>query len=172
MRHGKRWRKLGRKNDHYDSLSRHLLASLFLHERIITTEEKAKEFKSAAEKMITMAKSPSLHHQRLLISRLHDKEMVTKLLKELAPRYKERSGGYTRIIKLGGSRWEKTKNPGKYAYNRLGDNGKRVIWELVDRKIIEKTPKKIDKTEKGETEAPQEKAAKKKTKVAAAAGPK
>lgn len=163
MRHGKRWRKLGRKNDHYDVLSRHLLISLFKHERIMTTEPKAKEFRSAAEKMITMAKDPTLHHLRLMISRLHDKDIVRKLAKEIAPRFKDRPGGYTRIIKLGGSRWEKAKHPGRYSFNRLGDNGKRVIWELVVKKEPEKPAKKGGKAEKGEKKTAETKKAKEAT---------
>lgn len=142
MRHGKKWRKLGRKDSHYKLMGRNLMASLFKYERIVTTEEKAKEFRPQAEKLITMAKDYSLHHYRLVISRLQHEDVVHKLFKEIAPRFKDRPGGYTRIIKLGGSRLEKMKNPGKFAYNRLGDNAKRVIWELVVRAELEKPAKK------------------------------
>jgi large subunit ribosomal protein L17 len=142
MRHGKKWRKLGRKDSHYKLMGRNLMASLFKYERIITTEEKAKEFRPQAEKLITMAKDYSLHHYRLVISRLQHEDIVSKLFKEIAPRFKDRPGGYTRIIKLGGSRLEKMKNPGKFAYNRLGDNAKRVIWELVVKSEPEKPAKK------------------------------
>jgi len=170
MSHGKKWRKLGRKNDHYDMLSRHLCCALFEHERIMTTEPKAKEFKSAADKYITMAKEPTLHHLRLLMSRLHNRKIVEKLLKELGPRFKNRPGGYTRILKMGGSRWEKMKHPGRYSYNRLGDNGVRVIWELVEKKEGVKPAKKDVKKEEGK-EGETEKA-KPKKKRAIGAGPK
>jgi len=148
MRHGKKWRKLGRKDSHYKLMGRNLMAALFEYERITTTEEKAKEFRPQAEKLITMAKDPSLHHYRMLISRLQHETVVSKLVKEIAPRFKDRPGGYTRIIKLGGSRLEKMKHPGKFAWNRLGDNAKRVIWELV----VRAEPAKPDK-KKGEKSA-------------------
>ena len=115
-----------------------LMSDLFKYERIMTTEQKAKEFRPQAEKLITLAKEYSLHHYRLVISRLQHEDIVSKLFKEIAPRFKDRSGGYTRIIRLGGSRLEKMKHPGKFAWNRLGDNAKRVIWELVVRAEPEK----------------------------------
>ncbi|MDI6732719.1 MAG: 50S ribosomal protein L17 [Planctomycetota bacterium] len=148
MRHGKKWRKLGRKDSHYKLMGRNLIAALFEHERIITTEQKAKEFRSSAEKLITLSREPSLHHYRLVLSRLQNENVVQKLFKEIAPRFKDRPGGYTRIIKLGGSRLEKTKNPGKYSWNRLGDNGRRVIWELVIRKEKSAKAKKAEKETK------------------------
>jgi large subunit ribosomal protein L17 len=148
MRHGRKWRKLGRPATQYKLLGRNLVASLFEHERIITTEQKAKEFRSMAEKLITMAKKPSLHHIRLVLSRLQNKDITHRLFKEIAPRFQDRPGGYTRIIKLGGSRWEKAKKPGRFAWNRLGDNGKRVIWELVVKKEPEKPQKKGKSKEK------------------------
>src|SRR3989339_323556 len=158
MRHGKKWRKLGRKDSHYKLMGRNLMSDLFKYERITTTEQKAKEFRPQAEKLITMAKEYSLHHYRMLISRLQHETVVSKLVKEIAPRFKDRPGGYTRIIKLGGSRLEKMKHPGKFAWNRLGDNAKRVIWELVvraepakpDKKKGEKTTDKSAKLDKAE----------------------
>jgi large subunit ribosomal protein L17 len=150
MRHARKWRKLGRPSTQYKLLARSLIASLFKHERIVTTEQKAKEFRSMAEKLITMAKKPSIHHIRLVLSRLQDKDATNKLFKEIAPRFQNRPGGYTRIIKLGGSRWEKVKKPGRFAWNRLGDNGKRAILELVVKKEPEKTHKKIKDKEKTE----------------------
>ncbi|MBI5778993.1 MAG: 50S ribosomal protein L17 [Planctomycetes bacterium] len=157
MRHGKKWRKLGRKDSHYKLMGRNLMAALFEYERITTTEEKAKEFRPQAEKLITMAKDPSLHHYRMLISRLQHETVVSKLVKEIAPRFKDRPGGYTRIIKLGGSRLEKMKHPGRFAATRLGDNAKRVIWELV----VKAEPAKPDKKkgEKAEKPAKADKAA-------------
>ncbi|HLD35870.1 MAG TPA: 50S ribosomal protein L17 [Planctomycetota bacterium] len=158
MRHGKKWRKLGRKDSHYKLMGRNLMSDLFKYERITTTEQKAKEFRPQAEKLITMAKEYSLHHYRMVISRLQHEDIVSKLFKEIAPRFKDRPGGYTRIIKLGGSRLEKMKHPGKFAWNRMGDNAKRVIWELVvkaepakpDKKKGEKTTDKSAKLDKAE----------------------
>ena len=158
MRHGKKWRKLGRKDSHYKLMGRNLMSDLLKYERITTTEQKAKEFRPQAEKLITMAKEYSLHHYRMVISRLQHEDIVSKLFKEIAPRFKDRPGGYTRIIKLGGSRLEKMKHPGKFAWNRMGDNAKRVIWELVvkaepakpDKKKGEKTTDKSAKLDKAE----------------------
>jgi len=164
MRHGRKWRKLGRPSTQYMLLGRNLVASLFKHERIITTEMKAKEFRSMAEKLITMAKKTTLHHIRLVLSRLQDKDITNKLFKEIAPRFQDRPGGYTRIIKLGGSRWEKVKKPGRFAWNRLGDNGKRVIWELVVKKEPEKPSKKGKTKEKTEERVKRKDSTKVKTK--------
>ncbi|MEK7448626.1 MAG: 50S ribosomal protein L17 [Planctomycetota bacterium] len=136
MRHRKDYRKLGLTSSHYRLMGRNMVNSLFLHERIITTRERAKEFARLAERLITLAKDPSLHHFRLILSELQDKTIVRKLLKEIAPRFKNRPGGYTRIVKLGGSRWATSsgeKNKGRWAFNRLGDNGSRVLFELVER---------------------------------------
>ncbi|MEK7309507.1 MAG: 50S ribosomal protein L17 [Planctomycetota bacterium] len=148
MRHGKKWRKLGRKDSHYKLMGRNLMSDLFKYERIMTTEMKAKEFRPQAEKLITMAKEYTLHRYRMVISRLQHEDIVSKLFKEIAPRFKDRPGGYTRIIRLGGSRLEKMKHPGKFAWNRLGDNAKRVIWELV----VKAEPAKPS-TKKGEKTA-------------------
>ena len=139
-------------------MGRNLMSDLLKYERITTTEQKAKEFRPQAEKLITMAKEYSLHHYRMVISRLQHEDIVSKLFKEIAPRFKDRPGGYTRIIKLGGSRLEKMKHPGKFAWNRMGDNAKRVIWELVvkaepakpDKKKGEKTTDKSAKLDKAE----------------------
>ncbi len=139
-------------------MGRNLMSDLFKYERITTTEQKAKEFRPQAEKLITMAKEYSLHHYRMAISRPQHEDIVSKLFKEIAPRFKDRPGGYTRIIKLGGSRLEKMKHPGKFAWNRMGDNAKRVIWELVvkaepakpDKKKGEKTTDKSAKLDKAE----------------------
>jgi len=129
-------------------MGRNLMSDLFKYERIMTTEMKAKEFRPQAEKLITMAKEYTLHRYRMVISRLQHEDIVSKLFKEIAPRFKDRPGGYTRIIRLGGSRLEKTKHPGKFAWNRMGDNARRVIWELV----VKAEPEKSDK-KKGEKTA-------------------
>jgi len=126
----KQYRKLGRKTGHYWALSRALINSLFQYERIVTTEAKAKEFRSQSERLITLAKTNSLHHFRMVLSFLQNETIAKKLFNEIAPRFKDRPGGYTRIIKLGGCRWlEKGKS--KWVSNRLGDNAPRVIFELV-----------------------------------------
>src|SRR4051794_5704726 len=117
MRHLKAGRKLGRNASHRAALMRNLARALFEHGRIITTVEKAKEVRPFAEKLITLAKKGTLHARRLAVARLHDKAMVTKLFKEIGPRFADRPGGYTRIIK----RHER----------RLGDAGRTAFIELL-----------------------------------------
>src|SRR5215470_14323970 len=99
MRHLKAGRKLGRNASHRMALMRNLARALIEHERIITTVEKAKEARRFVEKLITLAKKGTLHARRLAIARLHDKVAVAKLFKEIGPRFQERPGGYTRVIK-------------------------------------------------------------------------
>jgi len=151
MRHQKKWRKLGRTTAHYKMLGRHLLQGLFRTERIITTEEKAKEFRSLAERLIHHAKESNLTNYRYVLKHLQDNTLVKKLIQEIAPRFKDRPGGYTRVIKLGGSRWSGEKKAGRLAGWRLGDGGSRVIWELVVRPAPakEKAKKKKGKEVKG-----------------------
>src|SRR5919199_3543901 len=117
MRHLKAGRKLGRNASHRLALMRNLARALIEHERIITTVEKAKEARRFVEKLITLAKKGTLHARRLAIARLHDKEMVAKLFNEIGPRFADRPGGYTRIIK----RHER----------RLGDAGHTAFLELL-----------------------------------------
>jgi large subunit ribosomal protein L17 len=97
---------------------RNMSASLFKHELIRTTLPKAKELRRVAEPLITLAKEDSLHRRRLAFNRLRDRDMVTKLFNELGPRYKERPGGYLRILKAG---------------FRAGDGAPLALVELVDR---------------------------------------
>lgn len=118
MRHRIRGRRLGRNTAHRTALKRNLLTSLFLHGRIVTTLPKAKEYRPHAEKLITMAKVKSLHNIRRAARVIQDKTVLKKLFDEIGPNYVDRNGGYTRILKL--------------AKPRLGDNGKRAIFELVD----------------------------------------
>src|SRR3984893_3268999 len=99
MRHLKAGRHLGRNATHRHALMRNLARALIEHDRIITTVAKAKEVRPFVEKLITLAKKGTLHARRLAVARLHDKEAVTKLFKEIAPRFTDRPGGYTRIIK-------------------------------------------------------------------------
>ena len=99
MRHLKAGRKLGRNASHRLALMRNLARALFTHERIITTVEKAKEARRFVEKLITLGKRNTLHARRLALARLPDPEIIAKLFSEIAPRYTDRAGGYTRIIK-------------------------------------------------------------------------
>jgi large subunit ribosomal protein L17 len=117
MRHLKAGRKLGRNASHRLALMRNLTRALVEHERIITTVEKAKELRPFVEKLVTMAKKGTLHARRLAIARLRDKEAVAKLFKEIGPRFADRPGGYTRIIK----RHER----------RLGDAGRTAFIEFL-----------------------------------------
>ncbi|MBM3940275.1 MAG: 50S ribosomal protein L17 [SAR202 cluster bacterium] len=100
MRHEIGGRKLGRRTAHREALLQNLVAELIDHERITTTEAKAKELRRVAERMITTAKSPTLAHRRAAMSELTNKDAVRKLFEELGPRFAERNGGYTRIVKL------------------------------------------------------------------------
>ena len=118
MRHGKANYKLGRLTQHRWALFRNLLVALFRHERITTTEAKAKAVRGAAEHMITLAKRESLHARRQVLSMVPDTKVVGTLFDTIAARFSDRTGGYTRIIKTG---------------RRPGDNAPMVILELVDR---------------------------------------
>jgi large subunit ribosomal protein L17 len=118
------YRKLGRNSSARKALFRDLVTDLFIHERIQTTEAKAKEVRSIAEKMITLAKRGDLHARRQVAAFVRreaateDQDAIQKLFSELASRYSERAGGYTRILKLG---------------PRRGDSAPMVYLELVDR---------------------------------------
>ena len=101
VRHRVAGRKLGRPTAQRVALLRALASQLIIHERIITTEAKAKEARSFAEKMITYGKKGTLHHRRLAAAKIPDKTVVRKIFDDLAPRYSNRAGGYTRIVKLG-----------------------------------------------------------------------
>lgn len=95
------YRKLGRDSSARKALFRSMLTSLFQYERIETTEAKAKELRGFAEKMITLAKRGDLHARRQVLAFILDEDVVTKLFNEIAPKYADRQGGYTRVIKLG-----------------------------------------------------------------------
>jgi len=127
MRHRRAGFKLGRATAHRWALFRHLLTALFQHERITTTEAKAKAVRGLADKMITLAKRETLHARRQVLSMVPDTQVVKKLFDSVAVRYAERHGGYTRIIKLG---------------RRAGDNAPMVLLELVDRPETPKDEKK------------------------------
>jgi len=117
-------------------MERQIVSSLFRHERIITTVDKAKEFRLMADRVITIGKkfqaskngADKVHYLRQAARHLQDEAMAKKVCNEIAPRFMERKGGYTRVLKLGGSRWS---DNAKYAAHRLGDNGERAILELV-----------------------------------------
>ena len=116
MRHGKSGRKLGRTSSHRKAMFRNMVTSLFEHERIVTTEKKAKELRPIAEKMITLAKRGDLHARRQALSYIQSKDVVAKLFDEIQSQFADRQGGYTRIIKTG---------------NRQGDAAPMAIIELV-----------------------------------------
>ncbi|MCL4394968.1 MAG: 50S ribosomal protein L17 [Chloroflexi bacterium] len=118
MRHRVAGRQLGRDKSARQALFRGLITELFRHERIETTEAKAKAIRPEAEKLITLAKRGDLHARRLAARRIMDPDTTKKLFETLGPRYKERAGGYTRLFKVG---------------PRLGDAAPVVIMELVDR---------------------------------------
>jgi large subunit ribosomal protein L17 len=118
MRHRKSGRQLNRNSSHRKAMFQNMACSLLRHEAIRTTLPKAKELRRVAEPFITMAKSDSVHHRRLAFNRLRDREVVTKLFNELGPRYRDRPGGYLRILKMG---------------FRTGDKAPMAYVELVDR---------------------------------------
>jgi len=118
MRHRQSGRKLNRNSSHRKAMFRNMAASLLDHEVIQTTLPKAKELRRVAEPLITMAKSDSVANRRMAFNRLRDRQVVTKLFNELGPRYKDRPGGYLRILKMG---------------FRTGDQAPMALVELVDR---------------------------------------
>jgi large subunit ribosomal protein L17 len=101
MRHGKSGRRLGRTTSHREAMFRNMVTSFLNLEKITTTDAKAKEIRSVAEKMITLGKRGDLHSLRQAASYIREKSVVTKLFSTIAPRFKDRPGGYTRIVKLG-----------------------------------------------------------------------
>ncbi len=146
MRHRLAFRKLGMETAHREATRRSIVCALFRHERIVTTVMRAKDFRPWAEGMIELAKGrpdrtrkiSKLHAFRQLVASLQDVDIVRKLVKEIAPRFADRRGGYTRILRLGGSRWTgKKKVQGKWAGWRLGDQTPRAIFELVVRNEAE-----------------------------------
>ena len=117
MRHGHGLRKLNRTSSHRLAMLRNMMNSLLTHETIKTTLPKAKTLRRVVEPMITLAKKPSLANRRLAFDRLRDRDVVVKLFNELGPRFAARSGGYTRILKMG---------------FRDGDNAPMALVQLVD----------------------------------------
>jgi large subunit ribosomal protein L17 len=101
MRHQKNTRKLGRTSQHRDAMLANLVASLIIHKRVKTTLAKAKAARPLAEKLVTLGKGGTLHDRRLAVAKIGQREVIAKLFREIAPGFKDRKGGYTRIIKLG-----------------------------------------------------------------------
>jgi large subunit ribosomal protein L17 len=117
VRHRKKGRQLSRTSSHRKATLRNLVTSLFRHERIETTTAKAKELRPFAERLITLARRGDVHARRLAGRKISDRQVLGKLFDDIAPRYAERPGGYTRILKLG---------------NRKGDAAEMSLIELVD----------------------------------------
>ena len=128
MRHRVKQRKLNRPSSHRTSLLANLAASLITHEQIETTLPKAKELKPFVDKLITMGKKGDLASRRQAMSRMRDAEAVKKLFDVIAPRYKSRKGGYSRVMKFG---------------FRFGDSADKAIIELVDRDVAAKGKKDL-----------------------------
>ncbi len=118
MRHGKKGRKLNRTSSHRTAMFANMSAALIKHEQIVTTLPKAKELRRVMDRLITLGKRGNLHSRRLAVARIRDEAMAKKLFDVLAERYKDRSGGYTRVLKAG---------------FRYGDSAPLAVIELVDR---------------------------------------
>src|SRR3954466_8879308 len=120
MRHGNAHRKLNRKAEHRRAMFANMAASLIRHEQIVTTLPKAKDLRPIVEKLVTLGKRGDLHARRLAVAEIRDIAMVKKLFDVIGPRYKDRAGGYTRVLKAG---------------FRYGDNAPRAVIEFVDRDV-------------------------------------
>ena len=123
MRHGHAHRKLNRKAEHRRAMFANMAASLIRHEQIVTTLPKAKDLRPIVEKLVTLGKRGDLHARRQAIAEMRDVAMVKKLFDVIGPRYKDRNGGYTRVLKAG---------------YRYGDNAPLAVIEFVDRDPAEK----------------------------------
>ena len=138
MRHRKSGRQLNRNSSHRQAMFRNMAVSLIEHEMIKTTVAKAKELRRVAEPLITLAKDDSVANRRLAFSRTRSKSAVGKLFSELGPRYQDRPGGYTRILKCG---------------HRAGDAAPMAFVELVDRPAAEYADDFDDDEDVGQTES-------------------
>ncbi len=145
MNHRKKQNALNLKSSHRRALIKNMVTSLFQHERITTTLARAKAVRPYAEKLITKSKTDSVHNRRIVRRMIENKSILGKLFSVLGPRFNQRPGGYTRILKLG---------------PRAGDAAERVLFELVERTETDsskqsKTAKKEEKAEKkAETKSP------------------
>ena len=153
MRHRKDGYKLGRRTNHRWALFRNLLVALFRHERITTTEAKAKAIRPLADQMITLAKRENLHARRQVLAMVPDTEVVRKMFDTIAARFSDRNGGYTRIIHAGA---------------RPGDGAPTVLLELVDRPETPADKGKGEKKKESRGEAGASGRRRKKEKAAAA----
>ena len=151
MRHRKDHSKLNRDTDHRKALMRNLLRALFTHERIVTTVAKAKELRRHSDKLITLGKRGDLHARRLALQILPDKKLVKKIFDELAPRYQNRPGGYTRVLRY---------------RNRRGDNAPLAVVELVQEELKIRVRKKKIKEEREKLEEEAKKAEEQKQEAA------
>jgi large subunit ribosomal protein L17 len=132
MHNRKGFNRLGRKSSHRKALHRNMVTSLIKYERIETTQAKAKEIRRTAEKMVTRAKVDSVHNRRIVAKMLYEKDVLNKLFTEVGPRFAERPGGYTRILKIG---------------KRAGDAADMVILEFLTEEV-KTAPKKKAATKK------------------------
>jgi large subunit ribosomal protein L17 len=148
MRHQKNTRKLGRTSSHRDAMLANLIASLILHKRVKTTLAKAKAARPLAEKLVTLGKNGTLHAHRLAVAKIGQKDAVGKLFKEIAPGFKDRHGGYTRIVKLG---------------PRQSDSAPVAFLEWVDYVVEAETAPAAEKPAKAEKSEKAEKPKKEKT---------
>ncbi|HEY3812052.1 MAG TPA: 50S ribosomal protein L17 [Caulobacteraceae bacterium] len=123
MRHGNAFRKLGRTASHRTAMFANMAAALIKHEQIVTTLPKAKELRPFVEKLVTLAKKGDLSARRLAVSRVRDQDQVQKLFATIGPRYKDRNGGYIRVLKAG---------------FRYGDDAPLAVIEFVDRDVTAK----------------------------------
>jgi large subunit ribosomal protein L17 len=138
MRHGKLGRRFNRDVGHRQAMLSNMAASLIRHEQIVTTLPKAKDLKRVMDKYITLAKRADMNSRRLAASRLRDEDMAKKLFEVLGPRYKDRAGGYTRVVKAG---------------FRYGDMAPRAVIELVDRDTTVKGREDKERVERERAEA-------------------
>ncbi|MFA6008196.1 MAG: 50S ribosomal protein L17 [Candidatus Shapirobacteria bacterium] len=143
MKHKIGFNKLNRVPAHRKALIRNMMTVLFKHERIVTTRAKAKEVQRFSEKEITRAKVDSVHNRRMVARKLWDEAIIAKLFTDIGPRFKERNGGYTRILRLG---------------ERAQDAADMVVLELVDRKTDDKKAEREQR--KAEKQAKADKAEK------------
>lgn len=139
MRHNNSGKRLGRNTSHRKAMLRNMVTSLFEHEKLTTTDARAKALRPMAEKLITLAKRGDLHARRLATEVVRDRKTVAKLFERIAPRYAERPGGYLRIVKLG---------------HRLGDNAPLSLITLVEDEYAPKAKKKAPKAAAPKKAAP------------------
>jgi len=139
MKHRVGYNRLGRMPAHRKALHRNMVTSLFLEERITTTKAKARAIRRTAEKMVTRGKEDSVHNRRIVGKLIKNEKALAKLFTEIGPRFKNRPGGYTRMLKLG---------------PRFGDAAEMVILEFVERgNVKDEKPRKKRAAKKAEPEA-------------------